>query len=1199
MDTLKPPDALNLSSGNVAENWRRWSTRWELYKKAAGVATLEQDVQCAVFLHVIGDAAVDVYETMTFADGENNRLEPLVKKFKDYCNPRKNVTFERYVFNCRNQKEEGIDQYVTELKTLAGSCEYGVLRDGLIRDRVVCGINDNSVRGRLLRDHELTLEKAVTTCRAQEAADIQMKSMSLNSNGGATGTASSSEVNEVQRNRKHRYTQSSGDRAKDKGKRDSHNDRKCVYCGYEQHDRAKCPAREKVCNRCNRKGHFGIACLQKKTQNVHEITKGDDEAEGYDDSDYDVANTDSYFLGAVSASNVDSVSPWRTELMVNGMLMNFKIDCGADVSIISDKTFHKLKRRPLLKPSSVELLSPGGRLECAGQFVARVERKGKTTFLRVFVVKGSVDNLLSRGAAVNMGLIARIDAVKKAEECDRDVLRNKTVQIQVRDDASPYCAFGARNVAIPQMPLVKAELQRMERLGVIAKVTEPTEWCNHMVVVHKPKGGLRICVDLKPLNKAIKRERYMLPTVDDTLHSLSGATVFSSLDAASGYWQLALDEDSSKYTTFITPFGRYRFLRVPFGISSASEIFQREMTELLSGLSGVAIYQDDVIVSGADVEEHDLRLTRVLDVIEKSGLKLNRSKCKIRRSSLDFLGFHITGKGVSPHKEKVQAIVEMDPPKDVAQLRQVLGMINYLARHVKDLADVAKPLHELLRKDTAWGWGEPQQRAFDRLKELISTAPVLAFYDVNRPTIVSADASRYGLGGVLLQQYSDGLKPVAYCSQTLTSAELRYAQIEKECLASTWACEKFQKFLCGLESFTLYTDHKPLVPLMNDKNIQQAPLRCQRLLLCLMRFNARAVHVPGKELVVADALSRSPLPLEGGFTPETVSEVQAHVDAIGACLPMTNPMLAKIGEETQKDGALKRAIEYVLEGWPRHKDNVEPELYGLYMVGNEMSVVGGLLVRGTRIIIPKSMREDVLNRLHHGHQGLTKCRERAAHSVWWPGLTNEITQIVETCELCQKKRDAQPHETLMSTTMPGRPWQKIGTDLCTFGGQQYLVVVDYYLRYLEMAHLGQKTTAHSIINRLKNVFSRWGIPDCVMSDNGPQYDCREFAEFAETYGFEHNTSSPHFSQSNGMAERAVGITKDILRQKDPFLGLMAYRDTPTASTGYSPNELMLGRQVRTTVPVLPELLQPRWPNPEMLRASDKRNKEKQAMQYNC
>ena len=365
--------------------------------------------------------------------------------------------------------------------------------------------------------------------------------------------------------------------------------------------------------------------------------------------------------------------------------------------------------------------------------------------------------------------------------------------IKLKPNAQPVSLVTPRKVPLPLRKKVQEELQRMEELGVISPVEEPTPWCAGMVVVPKESGSVRICVDLKPLNESVLREVHPLPKVDTTLAQLAGARVFSKLDANSGFWQIPLDKQSRLLTTFITPFGRFCFSKLPFGISSAPEHFQRHMNDILQGLSGIVCHIDDVLVFGKDKEEHDARLHAALERIQAAGLTLNREKCRFHESRVTFLGHVIDCSGISPDPRKTIAISEMREPSSVTELRRFMGMVNQMNKFSPNIANLSQPLRELLSTKRMWVWTPRHKEAFQKLKEEVTSPRVLALYDVEAETKISADASAYGLGAVLLQRHGDDWKPVAFASRALTETETRCAQIEKEALALTWACEKFSE----------------------------------------------------------------------------------------------------------------------------------------------------------------------------------------------------------------------------------------------------------------------------------------------------------------------------------------------------------------------------------------------------------------------
>lgn len=374
---------------------------------------------------------------------------------------------------------------------------------------------------------------------------------------------------------------------------------------------------------------------------------------------------------------------------------------------------------------------------------------------------------------------------------------------------------------------------------------------------------------------------------------------------------------------------------------------------------------------------------------------------------------------------------------------------------------------------------------------------------------------------------------MAYASRKLTETETRYAQIEKECLAGVWACERFQKYLVGMDRFRLITDHKPLVPLINSKDLDLVPVRCQRLLMRLMRFNARAEYAPGKTLVIADALSRSPVNDRDNTRDNTETVVACHVNAVCHSWPITQHKLDRIRSATQSNKQLQSVLRLIKGGWPDRVSSVTHSAKDYYTGKDSLSTCEGLITLGCRIVIPQLMRQEIVERIHDGHQSLSKCRIRAQETVWWPKILADIKRRIETCTFCQENKRTQRKEPLQPTPLPERPWQKVATDICEYKGKQYVVISDYYSRYLEILHM-TTTTTDQVVQLLRAIFARFGIPDQIVSDNGLQFTSDTWKEFCRQNDIVHVTSSPHNPQGNGHAERAVQIAKRILKQEDPL-----------------------------------------------------------------
>ena len=899
----------------------------------------------------------------------------------------------------------------------------------------------------------------------------------------------------------------------------------------------------------------------------------------------------------------DHTTSWTAKINLFGVETLFKLDTGAEATAVSEDTYSALGKPTLLDPSKI-LYGPGEhKLHVLGQFEGSLQYKQKSSKQQIFVVQGLKINLLGLSAIIELNLAARLDATTDYDS----LVHNKfpTVfqglgnlgdpyAIQLKKDATPHAIYSARNIPLPLRSKVQQELARMEAEGIVSKVDVPTPWCAGIVAVPKKSGTVRICVDLKRLNQSVMREIYPLPKVDETLAQLSGATVFTRLDANSGFWQIPLSTDSRLLTTFITPFGRYCFNKLPFGISSAPEHFQMRMSRILSGLAGVVCQMDDVLIFGRDREEHDVRLEAALIRIKSAGITLNKDKCLFGQERIQFLGHIIDKNGIAADPSKVTAITEMKAPENISELRRFLGMANQLGKFTSRLATITQPLRELLSKKNSWSWTVSQEEAFNATKQELLKPTTLALYNPNAPTKVSADASSFGLGAVLLQKNANDWEPVAFASRSMTEVERRYAQIEKEALAATWACEKFTDYILGAK-FIIETDHKPLVPLLSTTHLHNLPPRVLRFRLRLNRFDYNICHVPGKNLCTADTLSRAPTAKPGPNSIAFQNELEVYMHLISSSLPASSARLQEYCDEQKEDPVCSLIRSYCATEWPDAAD-VPSNLKPYSEVRSELTLCNDILLRGCRIVVPVSLQKQTLEKIHHGHQGIQKCRSRANSSVWWPRMSDHITEMVKSCPECTKD-SFQNCEPMIASSLPNYPWQIIGTDLFQHKGTTYLLIVDYFSRYPEIAKLTD-TTSKGVIAALRPMLARHGIPEVLRSDNGPQYVSQEMTDFATSYGFTQVTSSPHYPRSNGLAERTVKTVKAMLeKSKDPYLALLSYRSTEFSWCGLSPAQLLMGRRIRSTLPQVLHSLIPKWQYLKKFEEQDRQYKRKQKRNY--
>ena len=428
--------------------------------------------------------------------------------------------------------------------------------------------------------------------------------------------------------------------------------------------------------------------------------------------------------------------------------------------------------------------------------------------------------------------------------------------------------------------------------------------------------------------------------------------------------------------TISTHKGLFQYERLPFGVSSAPSIFQRVMDNLLQGIPGVCVYLDDILITGSTEEEHLQHLDDVLTRLSKAGLTLKKSKCAYLLKSVEYLGHTISKEGLHTSDSKVRAVLEAPAPRDVSELRSFLGLVNYYGKFLPDLASELAPLYKLLQKQRRWKWGPDQEAAFSHVKDLLRSSQVLVHFDDKLPLVLSCDASPYGLGAVLSHRMENGdERPICYASRTLTDAEKRYSQLDKEALAIIFGVKKYHHYLYG-RKFELKTDHKPLTHIFSETKAipTMASGRIQRWALTLSAYSYTISYKAGRENTNADALSRLPLSTtrqEPPKPPEVV-HLMEYLD--------TTPVTSKqIGDWTDHDPVLSKVRGWTLSGWPQEKP-VDPELIPYWRRRYELSVERRCVLWGSRVIVPSKGRKRVLAMLHESHPGIVRMKALARSS---------------------------------------------------------------------------------------------------------------------------------------------------------------------------------------------------------------------------
>ncbi|XP_057312326.1 uncharacterized protein K02A2.6-like [Hydractinia symbiolongicarpus] len=1126
-------------STSLGIRWKKWQNSFNIYVIAAGIT---DDVRKrALILHCAGDDVQEVFETLpnvgtTYADA--------AAALKIFFEPKQNKHFERHVFRCCKQNDgENIDAYVTRLRILAKTCVFHNTDEELV-DQIIEKCHSNKLRKRILREPDLTLEKLLSLARISEVTSHQAKQYESSAQAATPLTLDSkysdSDGEETQNNNYISRTTRTFNKPLKSGI--NRKNQQCYRCGSSTHLANKCEITQgKKCNKCGKIGHFSKVCLTQSKQVRY--VKPDTSSSDNDD-----------FVFHLSTLEKDT-NPTITTININDAECEVMIDSGSSVNILDSRIIKQMHIIPDIHPYSKRVLAYNGQpIPITGYIWTTVKANTITKQVKWLIMENPRTNIMGYQTAMALQLLHfgpltnHVNNILSAEE-QLHTLLNK---------------YSDRFKGLGQLKDVKIKIQVDNTVVPVAQ--KPRRLPIMLQKEVDQEIRIRLCIDMRVANSAIIREPYQIPTLEEVLHEFNGCTIFTTLDLNQGYHQITLDDESRDLTAFASSKGILRYTRLIYGISPAAEIYQREIEHVLQGLKRVRNISDDIII-GAESEKELLKRTEAaLKRLRRHNITVNKDKCKFNQKELTYMGHTLSDKGLSPDNRKIEAVNTLKPPSNIKELRSFLGMINYCAKFLPNLADLTAPLRVLTKKNVSWEWTNEHQERFIKLKSMLTSAESLAYYNPGSETEITVDASPIGLGAVISQKQPCGTyRPISYASRSLSAAEQRYSQIEREALAILFAIERFKIYLYGI-TFIVNTDHKPLVALFGKKS--NPPPRIERWVMKLLPYDFIVQFRPGVNNP-ADYLSRSN-PVQTLREDSKMADRYIHM-VCNTSLPVALS-LTTIQEATHRDPVLVKLKECLRKGHFPDKGAVTT----FKRQRLHLSVSKEIVMCDNKIVVPEELKHRVIDLAHEGHQGIVRTKQRLRTKVWWPAMNADVENFIRHCHPCQVVGPAQTPSPMEITPIPRGAWLMLGCDLCgPFPtGENLLVCIDYFSRFPEVEIL-HKITSTAIVTKLRKLFSRYGAPEELVSDNGPQFVSNTFKKLMNEFNIHHRRVTPYHPQANGEVERfnrnlkkvvqtAIAEAKDWRVVMQNFL--LNYRNTPHATTGVTPAELLFNRTLRDKLP---------------------------------
>ena len=735
---------LDVHDPNLSESHKKWRRLLDVYLEASGTNAKTKAQKRATILYCAGNDIILASEHFPWKkeDGsdmsENEKKDPknLLLMIEEYCNPKQSEVLMSYRF-WNVPWSTPFDTFLTELRNRAEACNFQE-KDRMIRDKIVFTAR-GKIQELLLRESDLKLPRAIDICRSYELSSQNVKEMNA---------SNPKSIDKVEKGKQKFTKQHSNDKHQHRERKpgrkpDTKTGNNCQRCG-TSHQRGRCPTYGKECHICKKMNHSASKCRYAKSK-VHSLENDEDESDEEQEK----------WLSAVHSSK-DTRS--YAMMHVNDCKVKFLLDPGATVNCINAQ----FVRKSQLNPAKSQLyMWNKAKQKCLGEVQLKVTNPKNIMEYKVnfSVVKNDLQCILDAETCRKMELITvHEEKFQVAKVESRNSIGDLGESMLTVDPKVSAKVLPCRKIPIAIEKEVHDAINELVEREILIPVDEPTKWVSQMAAARKANGKIRICIDPQPLNKALLREHYKLPTFDDVRPKLLNSKVFSKVDVKEAFWHIKLDKESSMLTTMITPMGRYKWTRLPFGLKVSSEIFQKRLHHVLNDLEGVVCVGDDIIILGRGStvkeaeEDHKINLDKLLKRCQERKIILNESKMDIKKTQIDFLGHQISKEGIQPSQENVKAIQEMPVPEDVTGVHRLCGMVQYLARYTPNLADDLEPIHQLTRKDVEFIWSKECDDAFKRLKQKMSNSPVLGYYNPEEELVLQVDSSEKGLGAVLLQE---------------------------------------------------------------------------------------------------------------------------------------------------------------------------------------------------------------------------------------------------------------------------------------------------------------------------------------------------------------------------------------------------------------------------------------------------------------